>query len=444
MPEEADLLYYTAWLLTHDKNFLQTHHNVSWRVIPRGALQYLVALAFRLNGQLSPAVVSAASENDAAQLRRHGTDRELAQQTFQDLETAYDIIPPSLIMMREICGEWLGRRAMKVGTEEALVQIQAGDLDRARALLGAAQYDVIEKESPITLEASGQQVLDKKWRRKEAMPTGLDDWDRALFGGIRGGDLLLVVGATGVGKSMFVDMLSARAFWNGRYALYYTTELSREQILKRIITGILARGEYNIPDKPLAELIALAAEEQGEELGPHAGIEVRDGNIPIAALEKEFEEFKELHGFYPGMLAIDDPADMIPPGKHEKDYQGIRATFVHLRTIAKKYNVPVCVVGQAKQSAIELAYISLKHIGDAFAKAQKSHYVIGLSQTDMQKISRDGPRMNVYILKDSLHGTTGGRIMVEPMWGHGGNGYPGLHTIRSNNLTFDIMEPPSD
>src|SRR5207249_4635703 len=159
---------------------------------------------------------------------------------------------------------------------------------------------------------------------------------------------------------------------------------------------------------PFLDQLIKAMQEQDEMLGEHSNTEVRDGSIPINALPSEMEEFKEQHSYYPDLLILDDPADMLPPGKCEKSYEGFRASWTFLRMqVAKEFGIPIWCAGQATRESVDKARVSLKNVGDAFSKAQKSHYVLGLAQTPEQREDNDGNKMNLYVLKDSLHGTTG-------------------------------------
>lgn len=441
MPEPEELIYFTAWLMLHDKDFQRAHRPSGWESWPRGPLSYLVSLSQRLNGPLSKVLVISCTETDGSNLRRHGTDIRLVRQVFDDLD-AYAVDEPSLPAMRVACGNWLIKRALKVGTDKATILLNAGDVEKARQSLSDAQYRTQDNEPPLTLAAGGEAVLRQRWRKDDAVPTGIMDIDKAWHGGTRIGELGLMVGPTGLGKSMMIARLAAAAFWSNRYTLYFTTELSKEQILERITLGILMRGKSDLPtDFELSKLLLKAADEQGEELGANAGIEVRDGSMPILGLPAELETFKETHGAYPGLLLLDDPADLAPPGRFEKGYEGFRASWTYLRmNVAKELGIPVWCVGQANSAAVDKARVSLRNIGDAFAKAQKSHYVLGIAQTEEQQRDQEGKKMNLHILKDSLHGTTGAELLVEPHWGSGDNGYPGLDVLKTRGLNFTLRE----
>ncbi len=444
--ETEDTLFYTAFLFCHDKQFLESHKSVNLKVFPRGPVQYLVSLAIRLSKPLSNIVVNSLVQTDTKRLRRHGTEAEAVCAIFDDLTARYYIDPSSTDTMREVCNRWLERRSMVVGVEDAQNALDQGDLQKARALLVAAQYSGEDREPPLVLTAGdltkATDILAAgQFKTKDACPTGIEDLDQAWSGGVRGAELGLVIGPTGVGKSMVVCGMASRAFWAGRFVMYYSTELTREQISGRILLGMVEMGRDDVKGKEYPELLAMVAKRNRRTIGEQAGLDVRDGDVSIRGVLDDLEEFKRDHGMYPGLLILDDPADMAPPGKFDKSYEGYRATFTFLRmNIAKALNIPVWVSGQATRDQVEQAYSSLKRIGDAFAKAQKSHYVLGLSQTTGDVEDPEGPFLWVKVLKDSLHGSTGAVLQTRTMFGSGENGWPGLEVVASKGIHLGLRK----
>ncbi|MDZ7682021.1 MAG: ATPase domain-containing protein [Fodinibius sp.] len=81
---------------------------------------------------------------------------------------------------------------------------------------------------------------DQKFQ-PEALPTGIDELDAMLHGGLEKGTVTLLVGATGVGKTnLGLQLLKESATRNER-AVLYTFEESKELILERY-----RNGEYSL------------------------------------------------------------------------------------------------------------------------------------------------------------------------------------------------------
>lgn len=445
-PDE-DTVYYTAWLLLHDETFLATHKNVSAHAFPKGCLQYLVALALKLGRPLQPEVVRAMVESDRDNLRRHGAEGPLVVQVFNGLE-AFEVDTDASSTMRELCGTWLARRSLKVGLDEAMSALESSDYDRARAVLAAAQYGLEDRDEPLDLLEDADYILaGSRWVWQDAVPTGLSDLDRAFKGGLRAGDICILMGYTGMGKTMWACMLAARAFWAGRPVQYYTTELTKQQIQTRIALGILESGLHDLPkDKPFAELLVRAAKNQGYDVKPRANVQARYAEGALTDIEHDLERYKEEKGYYPGLLIIDSPIDLPPPGKHDKLHDGLRASFVWLRKLSRKVGCPIVVTAQTNRDGVEKAQARLKDMADAYAMAQKATVVLGLAQTADQRNEDQGEErtMTVYVLKDSNHGQTGGMLVVHPMFGSGDNGYPGAKVEQTAGLHLPVKNRDDD
>lgn len=79
-----------------------------------------------------------------------------------------------------------------------------------------------EKSLPQLLKDIGRKPLER-------IPTGLDGFDRILGGGVVGGEIVLVGGAPGVGKSTLLLEVSSRLTSKGK-VLYVSAEESPQQI----------------------------------------------------------------------------------------------------------------------------------------------------------------------------------------------------------------------
>jgi replicative DNA helicase len=69
----------------------------------------------------------------------------------------------------------------------------------------------------------------------DTIPTGFPSLDRALGGGARRGDLIVIGGDIGVGKSALALAIAIRAAQNGHAATFFTGEASTERIIERAL-----------------------------------------------------------------------------------------------------------------------------------------------------------------------------------------------------------------
>jgi replicative DNA helicase len=76
-------------------------------------------------------------------------------------------------------------------------------------------------------------------------PTGFGALDDVLSGGLRGGNLILLSGAQGLGKTTMAVQMGRNAARSGRQVLYFTYEHDPQNILERVLA--LEIGEANDP-----------------------------------------------------------------------------------------------------------------------------------------------------------------------------------------------------
>ena len=427
MGADAETLFRVTWLICHDQAFLHRHREVDSRAWPLGPLRYIVNLAlshYREHRRiLTDSVVELTVESDPVNLRRHRTDNAMVRSVWHDLG-AFSVEDDGLPAAREMCSTWLQRRGILVRIERAGVSIDRGELEEAEELLrqpGGGD----DREAPLS-DADLTYVLADTLTRnaKGAIQTGLADLDRAWRGGIRGGEIGMIGAPTGVGKSQMLASFAAAAFWQGKRSLCYTFELTKAQMIERIGLAVLGKGKYDIKLEDLPKELATAARLRHKtKLGRFF---VQEGALSWPQLRFDLDAFRQEHGKYPNLLLLDSADDMPPPGKFDQEWAGLKMAYRHMRSLAQELRIPIWTSSQLTKEAVDAARISLRRIAGAYAKATLCHYVLGVSQTPEERDMHDRPLLNIFVLKDSLHGTTGGHLVCETEFGRGENGYPGF------------------
>ncbi|MFN8097639.1 MAG: DNA repair protein RadA [Dermatophilaceae bacterium] len=116
-------------------------------------------------------------------------------------------------------------------------------------------------------------------RRAVARPTGVEEFDRVLGGGLVPGSVVLVAGEPGIGKSTLLLDVAARAARAGARALYVSGEESAAQVRSRAERiGALADTLFLAAETDLATVLG-----QIEQVGP--GLVVVDSVQTIASAE---------------------------------------------------------------------------------------------------------------------------------------------------------------
>ncbi len=84
----------------------------------------------------------------------------------------------------------------------------------------------------------------------ERLPTGVEELDQVLGGGMARAALGMVIGASGHGKSMFLVQAAVNAMLQGRNVLYATLELTKGDVLARLCANLLGERTDDIERSP--------------------------------------------------------------------------------------------------------------------------------------------------------------------------------------------------
>ena len=161
----------------------------------------------------------------------------------------------------------------------------------------------------------------------------------------------MVVAPTNVGKSMLLSMMAAEAWWAGGHSMYFTYELTPEQIQHRIALATLGKGKNMVHDTWPNEL-DWVMRQRGLSALPNSRLEIHDsedaGSWPD--IEMQLERFGDAHGTYPQVIFLDSADDVPFRGKFEKRHEGLTDTYTYLRNLAHEKNIAIWSTGQLNQN----------------------------------------------------------------------------------------------
>ncbi len=124
----------------------------------------------------------------------------------------------------QTCGykssKWMGR-CTNCGAWDSFVELSAKEV---------ALLDRIDKSAPLSQVIPITEVEEEYLQR---IPTGIEELDRVLGGGLVSGSLVLVGGSPGVGKSTLLLKTCANMAKSGKQVLYVSAEESASQIKMR-------------------------------------------------------------------------------------------------------------------------------------------------------------------------------------------------------------------
>ncbi|NWG30923.1 MAG: DNA repair protein RadA [Rhodocyclaceae bacterium] len=117
--------------------------------------------------------------------------------------------------------------------------------------------------APLAATGKPQDLASIRPREEPRLPTGIEEFDRVLGGGLVAGGVVLIGGDPGIGKSTLLLQALARLAQAGQPVLYVSGEESGEQVaLRAQRLQVPAAGLRLMPEINLEKILAALAEEK--------------------------------------------------------------------------------------------------------------------------------------------------------------------------------------
>jgi len=291
-------------------------------------------------------------------------------------------------------------------------------------LLGNGMYDDIRRIIDSALK-SGQDKnigheyvndIETRYRTEErnAIPTGWDHIDELLQGGLGNGDLGLIFGNPGGGKSWCLTALGVNAIKLGYNVLHYTLELSEAYVGKRYdatFSGIpidrleLDRGtlEQTISDLPGNLIIK----------------EYPMKKASVSTIEAHVQKCTDL-GIKPDLIII-DYLDLLKSNRKSIERKDeIDDVYSSAKALARELHIPIWTVSQVNRAGAKDDIIEGDKAAGSYDKIMIADFAMSLSRKRQDKVNGTG---RFHIMKNrygidgmsygALLDTTIGKIVID-------------------------------
>lgn len=323
--------------------------------------------------------------------REHGASppQEAFEQKFPDFELVTDSPPISYIVgeLRRKMLHNVAATAMK----EMAVHLKAKDPEKALVEMRKA---VMASEIAIRSVEDLNLAQDPELRVRDydrlvesggvtGMPTMWPGFDEVTQG-FHGGDLIVFVGKSGLGKT-WVETILARWHWcYGKTPGLFTFEMGAKQIARRFDavhaglpyqrfrSGQLSYEQYELWKSTLKDM-------QGGR--PFWVIADEAGTSGVSAIEAKIDQYGLDIAYIDGAYLIDDEEE------GESGWQRIANVFWSLKRLARRKKIPIIVSHQFnkdakgdKGSADDLAYSDVQKWADL---------IVGMYRTDDLRLNKE-------------------------------------------------------
>jgi replicative DNA helicase len=213
----------------------------------------------------------------------------------------------------------------------------------------------------------------------DSVPTGFPSVDELLGGGLRRGDLIVIGGDTGAGKSALALAIALRVSAAGRSALFLTAEMETERVLER---ALAIEGRARVDD-----LRGGTLDEGSRASVGAAAVRLRDNLLRIerSPAAGSADVIAELVGeAKETQLVVVDPLQALAGGARPRDEE-LAAAVQRLKTLAMDRHVAIVLTAHLPALARDRKdpRPQLDDFGVLGAIRQHADVVLGLFREEM-------------------------------------------------------------
>jgi archaellum biogenesis ATPase FlaH len=240
--------------------------------------------------------------------------------------------------------------AMKRAILRSAELINDGEFGGVSDLVRDALLVSLNKDLGLRYFEDPESRLEKMLLSPPVVPTGWDDVDEALYGGIGRKELLLFAAPSGGGKSLALANLGLNLMKRKKNVLYVSFELSPEIIAQRFDT--MLTGVSRKVWKENVEVILDTLHVERESHGDLFIIQMPSGtkSHQVNAYLKEFYlHYKQA----PDILLL-DYLDLMAPNSGTSDgvWEKDKAVSEESRNLGVEWNIPVASASQLNRSSV--------------------------------------------------------------------------------------------
>lgn len=267
--------------------------------------------------------------------------------------------------------------------------------------------------------------IEEYFENMPSVPTGFETLDDCLDGGLQWGELGLVVGETGIGKTFFMLNMAAHAYKEGYDVIYVTLEITDINLKRRLDSCITGMGWGDIIQDRNTYLRIMDEKRKGNLLIVpfYSKIpSVEDIREEVLRLKNEEMEGGKL--FEPQLLIVDFIEYLAESQETSKNswekYEGLGRASVQLRKLAEEQEMAVWMVQQVQRAGFKTTTVKMENIQSSIKVVSVIDIFVSINWADrklrgVRKIHIDKLRRTAMPKNDIMIRFTGDRSLMEEM-----------------------------
>ena len=283
-----------------------------------------------------------------------------------------------------------------------------GALDKIKQTILHIESNLVETSAiDMTQDAENRKEMYRKRKENQGMigiPMGIDKLDMILKG-MQEKQLITLIAKTGLGKTWFYVLLASHCMLNNYRVLFFTTEMSEEQVEDRIEAMLMGMmyGDFNYNKFKSGTLDAEDEKRYFEFLDRKEKLEplIIETATGVSNVNAKIQQYKPDVVFIDGVYLMEDDRGA------EQDWLRVAHITRDLKMLAKNNKLPILINSQADRTTSTKTGPELDNIGFSSAIGHDSDVVLALFRDEEMLEDRE---MKVKVLKQR-EGTTGSVLL---------------------------------
>lgn len=221
-------------------------------------------------------------------------------------------------------------------------------------------------------------------KEEESIPFPWQVMTNITNGGLKPKKLYLILAPTGVGKSWAFISIAAKAMQEGKKVVYYTLEMTEDEIGERIDSTLCGKTLDHIRDPDNHEKVK-------KQLEPYRNLlrikEFLPNKTRLVEIENHYNLLKLFDNFDADVVIIDYGDIIKKESSVNSMYSAYGDVFTMMKTFAKEYNIPVVSGTQGKRESMESEIVLGDQTAHSIGKIEVADFVMSISRTHKDKLS---------------------------------------------------------
>lgn len=295
------------------------------------------------------------------------------------------------------------KQVLKKAMIESIDLLQKSSFDEINKIINGA----LKKGCNNDLGSDYIEDFEERYKFKTRNPiaTGLPEIDKLIQSGLGIGELGVIVGSSGSGKSMILTFLGAKALLQGKNVVHYTLELSENVIGKRYDSCIT-----HVSINELSSFKEQVFEEISKVPGKLIIKEYPSKGISLLGIRNHIEKVQQ-RDIKIDMIIV-DYLDLLKSSisYKEKRYE-LETITEELRGLAQSLGCPLWTASQTNRQGARDDIVETTSISEAYNKVFPADLIITLSRKKEDKEANTG---RLYIAKNRFGAERCFNIFFDP------------------------------